>query len=326
VITMYAGRLDVPANVFVYSLGKEHGRSRVRKVVAFYRLVLTIIRREQLDVSFAHMTPLLAALFFPIAKIRKIPILLWYAHKSVPVTLRIAHPLVDRCLASTPEGFRLQSRKVFFVGQGINTATFTPPAKIPPGYESTWLSVGRIAPIKQVHEMIAAVALVRDSGIDVQLVLAGGELTARDRAYRRSLRQLCCELGLDGAIHFQGAVSFRDIPNWYRRAGFFLSLSESGSLDKTILESMASGCIPVSRNEAFQDLALRHGLGELVPGPGPQGAAECMAALVNDTDAERRRHLRRRLRAIVVAEHGLDSLADQVVDHLREIQRARSSD
>ena len=319
VITMYAGHIDVAANVDVYSIGKERGYSRVRKLFAFYWLALTLGRRDSIDVCFAHMTPLLATLFSPIGKARHIPTLLWYAHKSVPLTLRVAHLLVDRCVASTPEGFRLPSRKTFFVGQGIDTAVFRPPHATTSHYETTWMSVGRIAPIKNVHEMIQSVALVRRLGVDVRLVLVGDAITDEDHAYRLSLQYLCRDLRLESAVEFQGAIPFRDVPICYRQAGLFLNLSDSGSLDKAILESMASGCIPVSRNEAFQQLAVEHGLGELIPRPGPEGVAECVSALLG-LDIRLRRRLRRRLRQIVVSEHSLDTLADRMVDHLRAIQ------
>jgi glycosyltransferase involved in cell wall biosynthesis len=322
VITMYSGHVDVAPNVSVYSLGKERGYSKVRKFVEFYKLVFALVRRERIHVCFAQMTPLLAVLFAPIGKARRIPILLWYAHKSVPLALHIAHPLVDRCVASTPEGFRLNSHKVFFVGQGIDTSVFRPPASMAPDYETRWLSVGRLAPIKHVREMIQAVALVRGLGFDVRLALVGGAITGEDRAYQLSLETLCQELRLQNTVEFHGPVPFRNIRFFYRQAGLFVNLSDSGSLDKAILESMASGCIPVSRNEAFQELAVGHGLCQLIPGPGPEGVAECMAGLLT-VHVRRRQRLRRQLRDIVVGEHSLDSLADRIVAHLREIQHSR---
>jgi glycosyltransferase involved in cell wall biosynthesis len=271
------------------------------------------------------MTPLLAVLFAPVGKARNIPTLLWYAHKSVSFTLRLAHPLVDRCVASTPEGFRLNSRKVFFVGQGIDTAVFKPPSEMSRDYETKWLSIGRIAPVKNLHEMIRALELVQSLGLDMRLALVGSAITEEDLAYELSLHRLCQDLRLESVVDFHGPVPFRNIPLCYRQAGFFLNLSDSGSLDKAILESMASGCIPVSRNEAFQQLALDHGLGELIPGPGPEGVAESMSALLT-TDIETRQRLRRQLRGIVVGEHSLDSLTGRIVDHLREIQNSVLAD
>ena len=49
---------------------------------------------------------------------------LWYAHTSVTPTLRLAHALADRCLTSTPAGFRIPSEKLFVVGQGIDLDQF----------------------------------------------------------------------------------------------------------------------------------------------------------------------------------------------------------
>ena len=56
VITMQAGRLDLPKNVHVHSVGKECGYSEPRRALEFYRILLGILRRERIDGCFSHMT------------------------------------------------------------------------------------------------------------------------------------------------------------------------------------------------------------------------------------------------------------------------------
>ncbi|MGH3993809.1 MAG: glycosyltransferase, partial [Pseudonocardiaceae bacterium] len=111
VITMQTGRLEVEPNVVVHSLGKELGRSEPARLLTYYRLVHEVLRERSIDVCFAHMAPLFAALFAPLAKVRRIPILLWFAHTRVSPTLRLAHLLVDRCVTATPASFPLTSTK-----------------------------------------------------------------------------------------------------------------------------------------------------------------------------------------------------------------------
>src|SRR5438270_12504303 len=88
VITMRAGRLEVPGNVRVYSVGKEKGYSEPRRVVEFYRILARILRQHNIDVCFSHMIPLFTVLGGPILKAKRIPIVTWYAHPKVTRILK----------------------------------------------------------------------------------------------------------------------------------------------------------------------------------------------------------------------------------------------
>jgi glycosyltransferase involved in cell wall biosynthesis len=319
VITMFTGRIATESNVTVYSLGKERGWSEPRRLVEFYRLLYRILRKREINACFAHMAPLFAALFTPVSKARGIPILLWYAHGSVSRTLRIAHRLADRCVTSTPDAFRLHSDKLFVTGQGIDTNVFRPPGDVDPSYEMTAISIGRLSPTKRVEEMLAAMATLRcERGIDLRLELTGGPLTAADDGYVDGLRRRAEDLGIAGAVTFAGSVGYEQIASRYHRGWLFLNLSETGSLDKAILESMASGCVPISRNESFRKLVREKGLGFLVPGPGPDGLADSIVAALR-LPPDERSELVRRLRTIVQDEHSLDALSDKLVAHLAEL-------
>jgi glycosyltransferase involved in cell wall biosynthesis len=321
VITMFVGDVSVERNVTVYSLGKELGRSEPRRLIEFYRLVYRALRERQLHACFAHMAPLFAALFAPVGKSCGIPTLLWYAHGSVSPTLRLAHALADRCVTSTPTGFRLPSKKLFVVGQGIDTGIFAPPSQTDPQYARTAISVGRITATKRIDEMLEALALLRrDAGLELRLRLVGTTLTEADGAYEAMLRRLARSLEVDEHVSFEGSVPYYEVARSYHHGGLFLNLSTK-SLDKAILESMAAGCVPISRNDGFQALAREHGLEWLVPGPGPAGLAQCIAHALERIDHDRRK-ITRRLREVVEREHSLDSLSARLMAHLCELAGA----
>lgn len=319
VITMRAGRLEAEPNVSVYSLGKEHGLSEPRRLLRFYGLVRTVLRERRIDACFAHMAPLFTVLFAPVAKRAGIPILLWYAHTSVTPTLRLAHATADRCITPTPAGFRLRSDKLFVVGHGVDVERFRPAASARIGDERTVVSVGRISAVKRIDEMLRTLDLLRrERGVEVGLRLFGEPHTAEDRRFGASLKQLASDLELNGLVSFEGGLPFNEVPAAYHRGGIFLNLSETGSIDKAILESMASGLIPVSRNSSFRALARENGFEWLVPGPGPAGVAEGIVAVLERPREERAR-LARRLRRIVADEHNLDRLGDAIIGHLGEL-------
>jgi glycosyltransferase involved in cell wall biosynthesis len=321
VITMLAGRLAVDDNVTVHSLGKELGRSEPRRLVEFYRLVHRVLRERPIDACFAHMAPAFALLFAPVAKARRVPILLWYAHTAVPPRLRLTHAVVDRCVTATPESFPLPSRKLYVAGHGIDTGLFTPPAETGPAYERTAVAVGRVTARKRLGEIIEAIALLeRERGLSLRLELIGGPATPADQAYVTALRRLVASLRIEHLVHFEGPVPFPAMPRYYHRGLVSVNLSD-GAMDKAILESMASGCIPISSNPSFAALARDRGLQWLVPDPGAGGLAAAIA-----TALERARHdgpaIVERLGRIVAEEHSLTGLIDRIVGHLGELSRA----
>lgn len=321
VVTLHAGRIEVANNVTVHSAGRERGYGRWRLLARFYRLVTLVVLRRRPHVCFAHMTPLLASLFWPVRKVAGVPLLLWYAHGNVTRELKIAERLADRCVTSTAAGFRLPSHKLHVLRQGIDVNRFRPPLASAPEYERTVLVLGRLTPSKHVDEAIRALALIRRQHTDLRLRVVGGPVTPADEQYCRDIAALVEELALRDAVQLVGAVPFARIAEQYAMGGVFLNLGSTGSLDKAILESMASGCIPLSRNDAFAELATEHGLEDLVIGPGAEAIAEALCRVLSMTPAARA-VLRPRLRMIVDREHSLERLAGDVHRELEALTGA----
>jgi glycosyltransferase involved in cell wall biosynthesis len=319
VVTLEVGDAPTADNVEVHTLARPGFLSKARKLLAFYRVVGRLARDERIDVCFAHMTPLLAILFAPLARFHRIPILLWYAHGSTSLQLRLAHRLVDRCVTSTPAGFPIASRKLFVLGQGIDTDRFVPPDPRPPEYDRTLLSIARTTPRKRTHEIVDAVAILhKERPGAVRLVAVGGPVTREDRGYEDRLRDQIRDLGLEDAVELEGAVPFHRVADVYRLGSVLVNVSETGSLDKAILEAMASGCIPVSRNRSFAVIAREEGLGWLVPAEGSDALAAYIRQVLDLPEGERE-SLRSQLRSIVVLNHSLDVLSDRIAGHLREL-------
>jgi glycosyltransferase involved in cell wall biosynthesis len=321
VITMLAGRVAVEPNVTVRSLGKELGRSEPSRLLTYYRLVHRVLRERPIDACFAHMAPLFAALFAPVAKPSRIPTLLWFAHTSVTPALRLAHSLVDRCVTPTPVSFPLPSPKLAVVGHGIDTSIFRPPRHPAHSYAQTVVSVGRVTPIKRIEEMLEAFAILRaERGLSLRLELVGGPATDSDRGYLEGLRSTATELGVHDLVAFRGPVPYGEVPVRYHAGGLVLNLSD-GAMDKAILEGMASGCVPISRNPAFQELARAHGLDWLVPDSGAHRLADCILGALDRTRTERPAIVAL-LRRIVTEEHSLNTLTDRIMAHLIELARS----
>jgi glycosyltransferase involved in cell wall biosynthesis len=215
------------------------------------------------------------------------------------------------------------TKKRVVTGHGIDLAHFAicteRPAKPP-----RLLAVGRLTPAKDPLTLFAAVAILVSRGYDLHLDWAGGGLAEGDRAFERTVREEL-ELGnLTERVVLHGDVPYRDIPALYGRASVLCSASLTGSVDKVVLEAMASGRPVVTCNESFvpifQELGSR---AELLTFPrGDAGTlADRIEQLLRLSDRERL-DLGERLRAIVQRDHEVDRLMTRLVAAMKHVQEA----
>lgn len=313
VITHQAGRLPEIPNLHLFSMGKERGYGRIRRLIEFYRALLIVLRDAPIDGCFVHMVPLLGVLASPLLKLKRIPMVQWYVHKATPWPLRLGHRLVTRVATASRESFRLPSRKVVVTGHGIDTEYFSPPpTRVWPHAPFTVVSVGRLAPIKRLEILVEGVAELRRGASRCQLLLVGGPRTEADRQYEASLRLRIEELGLDASVQLIGPVIRDRIVSWLWRSDVFVNLSETESLDKAVLEAMSCGLPIVTSNSAFRPV-LGDLAGQLmVPRNDPAALADVIRAIAHWTPEQRDR-VGWALRQIVVERHSLDGLAVQIL-------------
>jgi glycosyltransferase involved in cell wall biosynthesis len=84
---------------------------------------------------------------------------------------------------------------------------------------------------------------------------------------------------------------------------------------------MLCGCIPLSWNAGFRELAERRAFAELVPEPNPDAVADRIVHVLQ-LPADAKAELRKRLREAAVEEHSLDSLAAKLAHDLRRLHEA----
>ncbi|MDO9355012.1 MAG: glycosyltransferase [Solirubrobacteraceae bacterium] len=317
VVTMRAGRVELPANVTVHSLGAEHGWSEARRALRFWRLTTGITVRDRPDVVFAHMQPLFAVMYAPLAKLFRVPVLLWYAHGSVTRTLRAANAVVDRAISSSPAGYRLPGPKLHIVGQGVDTARISPVVDPPEGWRHTAVAIGRLSPVKFIDVALEAVALAATVAPELKLALVG-EPGLSDAEYVAGLHRRAEQPDLAGRVDFAGPVPFDQIGRAHRAGGIVLNLGTGNALDKSLLEAMLGGCIPVSTNEVFGRIAAEEGWDGLAATHDAQAIADALVHAVS-LSGERRASITAGTRVVIEADHSLGRLMDLVVGHLRAL-------
>lgn len=315
VITMLKGRLELPDNVSVTSVGKELGYGKLRRAANFYRQLWQVEQYGAIDACFAHMIPIFTVLGAPLLKANRIPITLWHAHGSTPPVLRIAEKVVDNIVTASEESFRIPSSKVIVTGHGIDTQHFVPSGGLKSQARPfTITSVSRIAPIKRLDILLEAIKLVvnRYGLNDLRVRIVGG-VYPHDSEYAADIERYIRKEGLGRTVLMVGPVSYSDVVQEYQQADLFVNLSETGSLDKAVLESMSCAVPPISSNEALRSILEGFHSKLVLHDVTPRLLAENIMEIAEWPERDRG-VLGNALRAYVIEHHSLDRLSKLLID------------
>lgn len=301
----------LPANVDWREIGRE---GKVRRWFRYRRAMNEALGRDGFDAVLAHMVPRYALLADGPARRHGARLYLWYTHAAVDARLVRASNVVAKVFTASPESLRIDTPRRVVTGHGIDLHHFASREEdraSPPRI----LAVGRLTPAKDPLTVIEAVRRLAGAGRDLRLDLVGGGLTVADRAYGARVRQALAESGIEDKVALVGEVPYRDIAGWYSRASVVVNASFTGSIDKVVLEAMASGRPFVSCNEAVpplvRDLGERARSLAFTKGDATDLAERIAAHL--DRPAVETAALGADLRALVARDHEVEKLADRLV-------------
>ncbi len=315
VICLKEGEHHLPANVRVLSLGKDKGTPKWRWLFNFYKYIWG--ERKNYDAIFVHMNPKYVPLGWPVWKPLGKKISLWYAHGHVPPMLKIADWLTDIAFASTPEGYRLKSKKLKIVGQGIDVELFKPNYLLPfTDYRYKIISVGRITPSKDYRTLIDAIALLSPSE-RVEVEILGSPAKPTDADYLEEMEVLITKNNLGGIVRFIGPVANKDIVPLLRAADLFVNMGHTGSLDKAVLEAMACGLHILTCNEAYENILGGYKETLTYPKRNHELLAQKIKYIMGLSGDERAK-MSADLREIVVRNHNLEGLINKIARILHE--------
>ncbi|KKT81860.1 MAG: Glycosyltransferase [Candidatus Yanofskybacteria bacterium GW2011_GWA2_44_9] len=324
VICLKKGEYNLPPNVKVLSLGKEtygHYPAVVRRAL-FFKKFYSYIRRERnnYDAVFVHMNPKYVVLGAPLWKIWDKKISLWYAHGHVGPTLQLADKMTDIAFTSTPEGYRLKSDKLVIVGQGIDTEKFkNQNSKIKIDDRFRIISVGRITASKDYGTLIQALSVLgKDLRDKLEVSIVGDTWTDKDTAYLSGLKDRIAEKGLSGTIKFSGPIANKDLPGFLQSADLFVNMGLTGSLDKAILEAMASGLPVLTCNEALKNVLGLYADKLMYPKEDSGKLSEKISLMMKMGGRERA-SLGAGLRDIVIRDHNIDGLIGKISNSIKGV-------
>ncbi len=306
VITMRSGRLATAPNVRVYSLGKEHGASEARRLLRFYAVLFRLLRQRRYGACFAHMQPLFALLAWPVLAALRVPVTLWYVHRSRHWMVRFGRFAARRVVSSTRDSFPFPTPKLRVVGHGVDTGFFRPGGTPAP---ETLVYVARLSAVKHHDTLLRAAQ--HTPGL--RLVIVGGVPAGEGPAYLHGLQRTAEALGISGRVAFAGPQPPEGVRAACQQAALSVNLSPRGLYDKSALEAMACGVPTICSNPAFAPVLGEDAPRLLIPSETDHAAlAERIQALLALPEAERAA-IGLRLREAVVRTNSLDVLIPRLV-------------
>ena len=293
----------LPDAVRVKTFGSRSRRGRASRFVA---ALAPELRRGTAVV--AHMIPLYVLLAAPLARLRRVPVLLWFVQSEPTAAVRVAERLATRILTVDRGSFPLDSPKVAAIGHGIDLDAF-PCRGRHHDAQLRLVAVGRYSAAKGYPDLLRAVRLAADAGCDVRLDVHGPVLSESERAHRADLDRLLRELRLADRVALHGPVEPARVPDVLAGAGALVNNMVETAADKVVFEACSS-CVPAFASSAVFASLLPDSL--RFARDDPADLARKLTAF-GAVDAERRAELGRSLRARVAAGHSVESWADAVV-------------
>ncbi len=253
VICLQKGNYDLPKNVEILSMEKDKNPNKFKYIYLLNKFAFE--NRNKYDYVFCHMSPLYVISGFVIWKILHKKISMWYVHRNVDLKLKIANLLSDYIFSSTKEGYRINTKKVKYLGQAIlvNKFPYLKHKILDKNTNINILTVGRITKIKNLDYLINTIKILKDKNYNVNLNIIGEAKISSDIEYYNELKNQISKLGLNSNINFIGSVKYDELAHYYNINDIFVNLAPSGGQDKAVLEAMSSGIPTFVANTGFKD-------------------------------------------------------------------------
>lgn len=304
VICLEKGEYSLPENVYVHSLKKEEGASKLRQLIVFYRVFYQTVRGQKPTFVFYHMGAIYNLLGAPFFLLRgRTKFYWWKTHGTVTLMSRLALLFVDRVYTAAEASFPIVSSKRHVIGHAIDTNRFSLSEKERP---VDLLFVGRFSRIKRVEQVVEVAALLAQKNQVCRVVLLGSQ---PDQQYATEVRALIAEKKLTSVIEIRPPVAQSELPTLYQSAKICMNPSEHDGLDKVLLEAMACGALPLTGNESFRSMLSPYNLffnkGDIMA--FAKRSEELLLASANE-----RADLTTALRGVVVDKHDINSLTHRL--------------
>ena len=202
------------------------------------------------------MSPLLSILVRIFCVKKKPVLILWYSHPgpkelSKKFILLLSLFLNTYIVTASKFTFPYKSRKVYPIGTAINYKRFYNKKNKISNYE--FLIVGRISKSKNLEFIIDNFLESKFEKSNITLI--GEPVTKADKEFQRYLADKYSKYK---NVIFYGMVPYNDLPNVLQNYSFHINGSLKGSMDKTVLETLAAGISNIYTNNDYDQFFDMH--------------------------------------------------------------------
>jgi len=179
----------------------------------------------------------------------------------------------------------IDSSKFHVVRCGINLDEFVFSQANKVNMPAKLLSVGRMVETKGFRDLLNAVAIIKQKGININLkIIGGGEKLDEFKA-------LSIKLGISDMVSFTGSLEQNEVKNAMKESDLFVlpcSVNEIGDRDGipvVLMESLALGIPTISTEiSGIPELVKNNDTGLLVPQKNPELLANAIMLYLNNQD------------------------------------------
>jgi glycosyltransferase involved in cell wall biosynthesis len=276
----------------------------------------SFLRREAIDVVhvvFPNPTAVYLALLRPLARWKLVLgfqgrdinelherarghrlVMRWVVRQADWITL-CASSMAERLAALAPA----TARKVWVVPNANPLSSAPRPSSRPAGslaFKDFVLSVGSLIPRKGHDVLIRALAVARERGHRLPLVIVGGGPSRPD------LHALARDLDIADQVHFAGDVDHGHVTEYFERCRYFVLATRAEGMPLAVAEAMSFGkAVVATRVDGIPEMIKNHKTGLLVPSEDVEALAAAMIRLEQDHGL--RADLGERARAFALEEH-----------------------
>ncbi len=261
-ICLESGEHALPHNVKVFSLGKVTSSAsprgdgnlsifnfqfsifkRLKYIWNFYKYIWNL--RHDYDAVFVHMNQEYVILGWKLWKLWGKKIFLWRNHPRGNWLTRLAVLVSDKVFCTSPQSFTARYRKTQLMPVGVDLEKFKDEKK--ERVKNSILFLGRMDRIKRPDLLVGALGVLAEGQTDFTCDFYGDPTNSRD-LYYSEVQDLVSDLGLQDKVRFHSAIPNGQTPAIYAKHEIFVNLTPTGSMDKTIIEAVACGCLPILAN------------------------------------------------------------------------------
>ena len=248
VLTSQVGSYPPKDNVKISILEWRQGRN-FKNLIAFYRNIYYILRKEKVDVVFCHMTDVQSALLAIPLKVMGLDHFLWYAHATKSKFLAFSSYFVTGLITSTKGSLPVHKPNVHIIGQAINAQKFDFRVRDSYGF-SKFVHFGRLDKSKRILEIVKSVEEEKLCNPHSSLTFYGSPSGPESAAYvDEILKESQANFGGDW-LTFLAPVPRKSIGALLSNFDVFIH-GYLGSLDKAILEATFIGIPVITSNPEY---------------------------------------------------------------------------